>query len=444
MVYTRQATLNQHLRGRCKKNEAKLAKDATETEENDENTDGEATSMHGKSSDVDVTSTGSRDAGSPATIPKSDAQTPLTTTAGEDHGQRGLMPSYLTKHSTSTVHGIPNRGNTCFMNAAIQCLANLPAFKALFTTGAYKEWVNNDSEEAEVAEALANVFLGLESRGKVDTLSLKSAVTRASKQFVGFRQQDATEFISVLFNCLHDGLKISPSALEDIHRRYDAETTGETHEILRRYFSRRDVGDAAITTIPFEGEYERKSTCTTCHRVTRNFGRFTSLELPIPQTSPEEWGPVTLEQCIEEYQKLEVTTAENKVFCAGCGANQQHETKLRLDVLPEYLIIQLKRWHYRADRTTVQIDAPVDYGMVMTIGGVRYKFRGACNYSGHVNKTGGSKGHFTAIVEKGDGRHSELVSINDETIKYLRNLPKSSQHVYALFYIRAGDEGHSE
>lgn len=119
----------------------------------------------------------------------------------------------------SGVVGLQNLGNTCFMNAALQCVLHSMKLKDYFLTQRYKSDLNLNNplgtKNAALAQAFAevveNVWLGNDKA--VSPWTFKKTISKFAPQFIGYEQHDSHELLTYLLTGLHEDLnrvKVKP------------------------------------------------------------------------------------------------------------------------------------------------------------------------------------------------------------------------------------------
>lgn len=117
---------------------------------------------------------------------------------------------------TPGVTGLKNQGNTCFINAVVQCISHTDVLAEYFVLDRYKVDLSRRNKlnskkfgtKGEVTEQLAQLLKALWSCQYTPELScsFKQAVERHGSQYKGTQQHDALEFLQWLLDKVHEDL----------------------------------------------------------------------------------------------------------------------------------------------------------------------------------------------------------------------------------------------
>jgi len=106
--------------------------------------------------------------------------------------------------------GLQNLGNTCFLNATIQCLANTPLLKEYFLSTQYVRDINERGAgcKGRLAEEFGHVLAELwaAKMTQFSPRNLKRTIDQFAPQFAGYEQHDAQELLSFFLDGLHEDL----------------------------------------------------------------------------------------------------------------------------------------------------------------------------------------------------------------------------------------------
>ncbi|XP_036884117.1 ubiquitin carboxyl-terminal hydrolase 43 isoform X2 [Sturnira hondurensis] len=172
--------------------------------------------------------------------------------------------------------GLKNHGNTCFMNAVVQCLSNTDLLAEFLALGRYRAAPGH----AEVTEHLAALVRALWTREYTPQLSaeFKNAVSKYGSQFQGHSQHDALEFLLWLLDRMHEDLEGSSRGPGPGKLQPEASQTSENHLSPSAQLS---LGQSFVQS-HFQAQYRSSLTCPHCLKQSNTFDPFLCVSLPIP------------------------------------------------------------------------------------------------------------------------------------------------------------------
>ena len=214
----------------------------------------------------------------------------------------GLNPldpitSMKSEKSTLAAVGLNNLGNTCFLNSVVQCLAHVSYLT---------EFCRSDQvpRNKPLGVAFADLIVSLHTaQSAISPTNFKAQIGKYARQFVGYAQHDAQEFLRCLLDYLNtEWSRVEKKAyveLEDrSHLTIEEQARLAFHDYAQRYSS--------IVADCFNGFLRSTLTCCMCGFQSVTFDAFWDLSLPIPQQS----GPCSLMDCFREFTKAEVILIE--------------------------------------------------------------------------------------------------------------------------------------
>ena len=316
--------------------------------------------------------------------------------------------------------GLENLGNTCFANAALQCLAHSTSFRKEFVfpgpiahnrraAAALREWL-------DFAWSPRNTFFSPDD--------LLNAVARVSSIFAGNSQQDSHEFLRCLLGTLPD------EAVD-----------------------------------PFKGRLVSTLICQICGTPSRTEEDMFDLSLSIPTVATAAPAlslsfllqrarvatvgekSITLDSCLKSFFAEETLCARDMFTCEKCKRKVEGTKSLKLLKAPELLCVQLKRfkfehgsWFSSGSKNSRQVAFPVEDNLLDLCpfmhpdsphGGADplYKLYAMVQHSGSL-----SGGHYVAYCLNNADRNWYL--FDDSRVTRVTSDRVATSEGYLLFYYK--------
>uniref|UniRef100_A0A3B4BL57 ubiquitinyl hydrolase 1 n=1 Tax=Periophthalmus magnuspinnatus TaxID=409849 RepID=A0A3B4BL57_9GOBI len=300
------------------------------------------------------------------------------------------------------VCGLDNSGNSCYLNAVLQCLCStVPLVEYLLQPDTRKD--------ISVSAAWLRCLCVSWSRcGWAEWLAVPPL-----PQFNNHLQQDAQELLMYCINALHDDLK----------------------KICRRQQKRGGLrSDSTVVSRLFEGRLSGVTLCLHCDHQAHNSQPFTILSLPIPT----DLISCSIQDCLSLFFQQSVLSGG--VVCSECGLRRETAVVTYLDKLPDILILHLKRFGCKG-RSQVKLRTNVEFSTetldlspflsssVFSSDGASYSLYAVVNHIGHLHM-----GHYTALC------HNTVTQtwhcFDDSEVRPVEGVRVQSPHAYILLYSR--------
>ena len=329
--------------------------------------------------------------------------------------------------------GLMNLGNTCFLNSCLQVLHCTPELFEIIETRKNILWGENTRTISEDCFILREWYLLREysiqqppgtviNPGRFVNAVHQIAQKKGREIFTGWAQNDVTEFLQFIMECMHNALarkvrlnisgkpKCTTDELAiDVYKMLKNTYSKEYSEIMRTFYGVHvsEIADAS-----------NKSVLSTTSE------QFFTINLPCFSNN--------LYACFDAFSSHELLDGENAWYNEKTKQKVAVHKRMLFWNFPEILIIVLKRFSPDGRKKLEHlVDFPLenlklsDYVVGYNKKTFVYDLYGVCNHMGNV---GG--GHYTAFTLNNGGWYH----CNDSSV-----MPIDKQHIvspaaYCLFY----------
>lgn len=312
--------------------------------------------------------------------------------------------------------GIQNLGNTCFINAVIQCINANYDLNLMFINNNFK--LNKNSICHHFIEQWIDLSKELLTNSIVNPIKflkvLNIILAKKQSNIILGNQEDSQEIIQYILEIFHEGLskKVSISINGIAKNETDLKAI-EAFKTLKIFFENEF---SSILNL-YYGQYYTLITNNKTDEKTENYEPFSNLLLEIPDNN----NNVSIYDCIDKFTENESIIDGEKII----------NKKILFWNLPLHLIITFKRTQYSNFKNNQLITFP-EFNLDLQRYCIGYQNH-KCIYDlyGTINHNGNSQGgHYYSCVKNLNGKWYQY---NDEVVNNLSN-DICNENVYCLFY----------
>jgi ubiquitin C-terminal hydrolase len=365
--------------------------------------------------------------------------------------------------------GLQNIGQTCYMNAALQCFSNTKSLTNYFLNYDKLEYIKNntitifDSDEPSLAVEYLKLVRHLwcdKPNTYYAPYEFKQAVGKIDPLFKNFEANDAKDFVNFMVMRLHDELNGIDNNL--VKQNILAPPTMQLNpydksQVLQSYLYEFQINFNSFISNCFYGTTQGEFECQNCKMqlyqygqnmplVKYNYQTFFFLNFPLDEvrkyilsnqmlymkymnTNTNPNVEVNLIDCFYYYQKDDILSC----YCDRCqNINAQVLTRTKLYVAPIYLILLFNRG--KGIQFKIKLTFPEQFdtnGIFINSSGI-YQLYGVVKHYGDSS----ASGHFTAYCRSPiDGcwyhYNDAMVTPVNEQEKYII---QDNGMTYMLFY----------
>ncbi|XP_076448871.1 uncharacterized protein LOC143285455 [Babylonia areolata] len=192
--------------------------------------------------------------------------------------------------------GLFNHGNTCFMNAVLQCLSHTDSFTEYFITDMYKDDLKNSrnsskklgskGSKGDVTEQLGLLLkcLWTEKYNSEISIDFKAIVGKYNNQYKGSSQHDSQEFLLWLLDRIHEDL-VLPLPPQNKKKKQTKSLIGPSRSQTDEELAEAAKGGLTSSFVSqlFQGLHRSSLSCPHCGRHSNTFDPYLCVSLPLPQ-----------------------------------------------------------------------------------------------------------------------------------------------------------------
>ncbi|KAL0244819.1 hypothetical protein GEMRC1_008901 [Eukaryota sp. GEM-RC1] len=311
------------------------------------------------------------------------------------------LPSPV-RHSS----GFNNIGNTCFLNATLQAILNLPPFYIYLRTC---HGSCNKSGFCSICALKRLSLKAFSSNRPIVPTEITSHIRALRKSFRIGRQEDAHEFLLSLFGHFQDCITGGPK------------------------MERKMPPKVPYTTVLYQmiGCFLASSVeCHNCHHVSRIFEPVLGLSLEINRKSKSIEGALDKFVSKEDVQSFK---------CDSCKTTTSVSKWFSIRTLPNVLLIHLKRFSFlgRGSKVCTPVQFPENLNLSKYLAfpedGFQYTLHSLILHHGRSL----SFGHYTSYVKSSNGLWYHY---DDERVSQVSlQTVLSKTEAYIVIYVRVGE-----
>ena len=345
-----------------------------------------------------------------------------------------LMNETKSEYKDKGLTGLVNLGNTCFMNACLQCLSHTYPFNDLLKKGDYKTKINKKAESLILMEwdKLRELMWSencIISPGGFFTSVHKVAKIKDKIIFTGHAQNDLTEFLIFIINCFHSAIE------REVNMKIKGDVHTETDKLAKSCFNMMKLmykKEYSELLQLFFGIHVSKLETQLGELINSVPEPFLLLDLALPEKCD---NGTTLRECLDQYTQIELLDENNKWTNEDTGKKELIQKQILFWSLPDVFIISLKRFSNSLKKNGCLVDFPLEnLDMSQYIVGYDkhtyvYDLYGVCNHTGGVYG-----GHYSAFIKNANGKWYHFDDTNVGEVKDCSKI--KSPKAYCFFYCK--------
>lgn len=326
--------------------------------------------------------------------------------------------------------GLVNLGNKCFMISVLQCLFSTLKLTDYFLSRQFLEddpdKTNSKKKEYYIILSYVQLLINVwESNQLLKPKSFTENLSKFVNKYFTLEQQDSHECLLYILDLMHKGLSYEIEV--EINGNIKTHTDLLMRKSLESWQKFYEKSYSYITEL-FNGLTHNNIKCNSCNLSDDIFEPFNCFSIDIPNNTD------SLTNCLNNYFKdTDSINGWNCEKCKNSGCNKN----TKIWSLPNYLIIQLKRFTNNGQKNNNYIEFPIEnLNLTPYISNDKndpnnyiYSLYAVNYHSGSLNS-----GHYWSSCKNLD---ENWYLFNDGNVNKINNVTEIlTKDAYILFYYR--------
>ena len=344
-----------------------------------------------------------------------------------------LNPGTITKFKPKPHKiGLQNIGQTCYMNASLQCLTNIMSLSNQLILMFKNNMLNLKQYPLTFVYSQLLFEFQTTSKTYIVPTNFKKTLEVLNPLFQGNQASDAKDFIFFIIERLHQELKPPDNPQNDFGQidflQQEIQARNQMLTLIN-FLNELNTKNTSIVSKTFYGITRSIMRCEGCYNEKYSFQTFNIINFILKKVKDDKKQllgeyldndyVINLMDAFESDYKQENLTGENMIYCNNCKSLQNGWMKQNIYQLPSIMIIVLNRGKNNKDfREQFKIDEILNFAnnpnILCNVNNQKtYKKYFLCGVITHLGESG-SNGHFISYYR--NGMNQKFFCYNDASV----------------------------
>eukprot|EP00758_Cryptobia_borreli_P004833 Tbor_TRINITY_DN4602_c0_g1::TRINITY_DN4602_c0_g1_i1::g.14910::m.14910/K11833/USP2; ubiquitin carboxyl-terminal hydrolase 2 len=242
-----------------------------------------------------------------------------------------------------------NLGNTCYLNATMQCILSSPLISEL-------KKASSSFRDRKMPWDFINLSNANSRDAPAFLESIKAQATERNSEFEGYSQNDAHEFLRVVLLLLHEELNLVKRKV--YQEMVDIPDESED-DAAKRWIKYLEGRDNSIVYDIFGGLMKTVTLCEICKYEALNFDPILDISMPIPKKSHSNFynsDRKRISDIINDFTASETLRDHDRFICPKCKRQVDSKRQRTMYSWPKSLVLHLARFDNRGVKNNLNIE----------------------------------------------------------------------------------------